>query len=148
MSFSTTRTARPNRREEKENLPGENFVRPVFRKSLAPVSEFIEVPAKKKFFFASYVNQTIVQNDIRRPSTRPETTPEARAADLAGLENMVRMVLNNVRGGTHDRPQELPEEAEHPASTPIFWIAKWVDYSDKYGIGKENNFFNQLTKRT
>lgn len=50
MSFSTTRTARPNRREEKENLPGENFVRPVFRKSLAPVSEFIEVPAKKKFF--------------------------------------------------------------------------------------------------
>ena len=30
---------------------------------------------------------------------------------------------------------ELPEEAQHPASSPIYWISKWVDYSDKYGIG-------------
>merc|ERR1719370_1671674 len=103
MSFSTTRTARPHRREEKENLPGENFVRPVFRKSLAP-------------------------NDIRRPSTRPEATPEAKAADLAGLEHMVRSVLHHVRN-PQDFPTELPEEAEHPASTPIFWIAKWLDWS-------------------
>ena len=75
------------------------------------------------------------QNDIRRPSTRPEATPEAKAADLAGLEHMVRSVLHHVRN-PQDFPTELPEEAEHPASTPIFWIAKWVDYSDKYGIGK------------
>lgn len=26
-------------------------------------------------------------------------------------------------------------EAEDPASTPIFWVSKWVDYSDKYGLG-------------
>ena len=29
----------------------------------------------------------------------------------------------------------IPEDCEHPASTPIYWISKWVDYSDKYGIG-------------
>lgn len=28
------------------------------------------------------------------------------------------------------------EEAEDPACIPIFWISKWVDYSDKYGLGK------------
>lgn len=28
------------------------------------------------------------------------------------------------------------EEAEDPACVPIFWISKWVDYSDKYGLGK------------
>ena len=33
------------------------------------------------------------------------------------------------------QPLELPEEAQHPASSPIYWISKWVDYSDKYGIG-------------
>ncbi|XP_060754545.1 serine/threonine-protein kinase PLK1 [Neoarius graeffei] len=27
------------------------------------------------------------------------------------------------------------EEAEDPACIPIFWISKWVDYSDKYGLG-------------
>lgn len=26
-------------------------------------------------------------------------------------------------------------EAEDPASMPIFWVSKWVDYSDKYGLG-------------
>lgn len=30
----------------------------------------------------------------------------------------------------------LPEEAEDPACIPIFWISKWVDYSDKYGLGE------------
>ncbi|NXF01110.1 PLK1 kinase, partial [Smithornis capensis] len=29
----------------------------------------------------------------------------------------------------------LAEEAEDPACIPIFWVSKWVDYSDKYGLG-------------
>uniref|UniRef100_A0A8C8DV07 Serine/threonine-protein kinase PLK n=1 Tax=Oryzias sinensis TaxID=183150 RepID=A0A8C8DV07_9TELE len=29
----------------------------------------------------------------------------------------------------------ISEEAEDPACIPIFWISKWVDYSDKYGLG-------------
>ena len=27
------------------------------------------------------------------------------------------------------------DEAEDPASMPVFWICKWVDYTDKYGLG-------------
>ena len=27
------------------------------------------------------------------------------------------------------------DEAEDPASIPVFWVSKWVDYSDKYGLG-------------
>jgi len=27
------------------------------------------------------------------------------------------------------------DEAEDPAAVPIYWISKWVDYSDKYGLG-------------
>ncbi|XP_048728781.1 serine/threonine-protein kinase PLK1-like [Ostrea edulis] len=27
------------------------------------------------------------------------------------------------------------EEAEDPAAIPIYWVSKWVDYSDKYGLG-------------
>uniref|UniRef100_A0A3B3Q384 Serine/threonine-protein kinase PLK n=1 Tax=Paramormyrops kingsleyae TaxID=1676925 RepID=A0A3B3Q384_9TELE len=34
-----------------------------------------------------------------------------------------------------DRALIRQEEAEDPACVPIFWISKWVDYSDKYGLG-------------
>lgn len=27
------------------------------------------------------------------------------------------------------------DEAEDPACIPIYWVSKWVDYSDKYGLG-------------
>ena len=29
----------------------------------------------------------------------------------------------------------LTEDCEDPSSIPIYWISKWVDYSDKYGLG-------------
>eukprot|EP00112_Aurelia_sp_Birch-Aquarium-sp1_P017959 Seg422.4 transcript_id=Seg422.4/GoldUCD/mRNA.D3Y31 product="Serine/threonine-protein kinase PLK1" protein_id=Seg422.4/GoldUCD/D3Y31 len=44
------------------------------------------------------------------------------------------------------------DEAEDPASTPVFWISKWVDYSDKYGLGYQLNngsvgvLFNDTTR--
>lgn len=27
------------------------------------------------------------------------------------------------------------DEAEDPAMSPVYWVGKWVDYSDKYGLG-------------
>ncbi|KAJ6653910.1 hypothetical protein lerEdw1_007668 [Lerista edwardsae] len=44
------------------------------------------------------------------------------------------------------------EEAEDPACVPVFWISKWVDYSDKYGLGYQlcdnsvGVFFNDATR--
>ena len=33
-------------------------------------------------------------------------------------------------------PAPFPlDDAEDPASTPVFWVSKWVHYSDKYGLG-------------
>lgn len=37
---------------------------------------------------------------------------------------------------TNDLSVSIPEEAEDPACIPIFWVSKWVDYSDKYGLGR------------
>uniref|UniRef100_A0A8C3L3P1 Serine/threonine-protein kinase PLK n=2 Tax=Chrysolophus pictus TaxID=9089 RepID=A0A8C3L3P1_CHRPC len=34
-----------------------------------------------------------------------------------------------------ERTAVRQEEAEDPACIPIFWVSKWVDYSDKYGLG-------------
>ena len=38
-------------------------------------------------------------------------------------------------GSIHDPISLCSDEAEDPASMPVFWISKWVDYSDKYGLG-------------
>lgn len=37
----------------------------------------------------------------------------------------------NVDGGQF----VLTDEAVDPAGIPIYWVSKWVDYSDKYGLG-------------
>ncbi|KAK6010134.1 POLO box duplicated region [Ostertagia ostertagi] len=46
--------------------------------------------------------------------------------------------------------RELRVEDEAPEAMPIFWISKWVDYSDKYGIGYQlcdnSSLFNDSSK--
>lgn len=48
--------------------------------------------------------------------------------------------------------QNLGDEYSDPAQQPLFWISKWVDYSDKYGFGYQlcdegmGVMFNDTTK--
>ncbi|XP_033639138.1 serine/threonine-protein kinase PLK1-like [Asterias rubens] len=56
----------------------------------------------------------------------------------------------------HSKPSEIQDpkmdDAEDPAAAPVLWISKWVDYSDKYGLGyqlSDGSFgvlFNDSTK--
>ncbi|KAK8771210.1 hypothetical protein V5799_025547 [Amblyomma americanum] len=36
-----------------------------------------------------------------------------------------------------ERHFESPDETEDPASAPVFWISKWVDHTNKYGLAYE-----------
>ena len=44
------------------------------------------------------------------------------------------------------------EDALEPKDQPMYWVSKWVDYSDKYGLGYQlcdnsvGVLFNDLTK--
>lgn len=46
----------------------------------------------------------------------------------------------------------LGDENSDPACNPVFWVSKWVDYSDKYGFGYQlcdegmGVMFNDTTK--
>lgn len=44
------------------------------------------------------------------------------------LEHLIQMKPN-------EKIDRREDEAEDPASAPMLWISKWVDYSDKYGLG-------------
>ncbi|XP_035492660.1 serine/threonine-protein kinase PLK1 isoform X2 [Scophthalmus maximus] len=51
------------------------------------------------------------------------------------LKDMLQQLNTIIAAKPSERPFIRQEEAEDPACIPIFWISKWVDYSDKYGLG-------------
>ncbi|XP_010156222.1 PREDICTED: serine/threonine-protein kinase PLK1, partial [Eurypyga helias] len=63
--------------------------------------------------------------------------PEPEAA--ADIDTLLADMLQQLTAVNSAKPSERvavrQEEAEDPACIPIFWVSKWVDYSDKYGLG-------------
>lgn len=51
------------------------------------------------------------------------------------LGDLLKQLTDLVGARPHDRTFALDDEAEDPASVPVFWVSKWVDYTDKYGLG-------------
>lgn len=63
-------------------------------------------------------------------------TPSVRFSDrflstIVDLKNQISVVIESCNNMFSDNM----DEAEDPASVPIYWVSKWVDYSDKYGFG-------------
>lgn len=91
------------------------------------------------------------KEEANGPNTRSKPNPDAIPKDyyLRDLSNQLHHLLAV-------KPTELAhlmeDEAEDPVSSPIFWISKWVDYTDKYGIGYQlcdnsvGVLFNDITK--
>jgi len=73
----------------------------------------------------------------RAPPRETQERPRHDATRREHLEQLLQVTTKILYANTTEdkRVSELPEEAQHPASSPIYWISKWVDYSDKYGIG-------------
>ncbi|KAF3687912.1 Serine/threonine-protein kinase PLK1 [Channa argus] len=51
------------------------------------------------------------------------------------LKNMLQQLNSIIAAKPSEKAVIRQEEAEDPACIPVFWISKWVDYSDKYGLG-------------
>uniref|UniRef100_A0A8P4KDI7 Serine/threonine-protein kinase PLK n=1 Tax=Dicentrarchus labrax TaxID=13489 RepID=A0A8P4KDI7_DICLA len=51
------------------------------------------------------------------------------------LKDMLQQLNSIIAAKPSEKAVVCQEEAEDPACIPIFWISKWVDYSDKYGLG-------------
>ncbi|XP_068143308.1 LOW QUALITY PROTEIN: serine/threonine-protein kinase polo [Drosophila tropicalis] len=70
-------------------------------------------------------------------------------SDIESLHQQLTTLINN-------KPRllqgNLGDENTDPAAQPLFWISKWVDYSDKYGFGYQlcdegiGVMFNDTTK--
>ncbi|CAK8671148.1 serine/threonine-protein kinase PLK1-like [Clavelina lepadiformis] len=64
------------------------------------------------------------QNEIKS-----NESPDFHMADL------MRQLSKLVDSNPSQRRVIQMDEAEDPAAHPVLWISKWVDYTDKYGLG-------------
>uniref|UniRef100_A0A1A8FIC4 Serine/threonine-protein kinase PLK n=1 Tax=Nothobranchius korthausae TaxID=1143690 RepID=A0A1A8FIC4_9TELE len=75
-------------------------------------------------------------NQVGTEKTEAKDEPMQRAAESEPyLKDMLQQLNSIMSTKPSDRAVIQQEEAEDPACIPIFWISKWVDYSDKYGLG-------------
>ncbi|KAL3984781.1 Protein kinase domain family protein [Acanthocheilonema viteae] len=51
------------------------------------------------------------------------------------LSDLCRQLADVVNSKPKDNSNIRDDDLEDPAAMPVFWISKWVDYSDKYGLG-------------
>lgn len=70
----------------------------------------------------------------------------------ADIENLYSQMADLLQKDLKLHKYALGDEFTDPASQPLFWISKWVDYSDKYGFGYQlcddgmGVMFNDTTK--
>ncbi len=55
--------------------------------------------------------------------------------DLHLAVDLQRQLEHLIQLKPNEKLDKREDEAEDPASAPMLWISKWVDYSDKYGLG-------------
>ena len=55
--------------------------------------------------------------------------------DLNLAIDLQRQLDHLIQTKPNEKIDKHEDEAEDPASAPMLWISKWVDYSDKYGLG-------------
>ncbi|KAH7934745.1 hypothetical protein HPB52_000035 [Rhipicephalus sanguineus] len=64
-----------------------------------------------------------------------ESPASKGASQEAHLNELQRLIKRLISARPPELRFERPDEAEDPASVPVFWVSKWVDYTDKYGLG-------------
>uniref|UniRef100_A0A0R3RQT2 Serine/threonine-protein kinase PLK n=1 Tax=Elaeophora elaphi TaxID=1147741 RepID=A0A0R3RQT2_9BILA len=78
------------------------------------------------------------------PELQVVSSTKHRPCDIRGggdhpsdcyLSDLCRQLADVVSSKPKDDPNIRDDDLEDPAAMPVFWISKWVDYSDKYGLG-------------
>jgi polo-like kinase 1 len=103
---------------------------------------------------------TASPSQLARPMTSLDDQPFVPAGptneeinnDSHLAHDLHRQLEHLILAKPNERLVRREDEAEDPASAPMLWISKWVDYSDKYGLGYQlcddsvGVLFNDLTR--
>ncbi|XP_068102829.1 serine/threonine-protein kinase PLK1 [Hyperolius riggenbachi] len=96
-------------------------IEPSFRKPLTAINKGQDSPLTEKQV-APAKDEDMVPPELAEP------------ADCY-LSDMMQQLISVNASKPSEKALIRMDEAEDPACNPIFWVSKWVDYSDKYGLG-------------
>lgn len=142
-----TKLLRPNpsTRPSAESILSDPFFSCGYHPPRLPVSCLTTAPHFKKAYETSVARKPLGDHN---PTTylqgvtehaKPGATSEFPSEDLQQkdwhLHGLLAQLISCLDSKPSDKPPKYYDEAEDPASMPVFWISKWVDYTDKYGLG-------------
>ncbi|CAJ0568947.1 unnamed protein product, partial [Mesorhabditis spiculigera] len=70
-----------------------------------------------------------------QPSSQRSDTSSPRQTIDQSVRSLYKQITEVVKATNNREMLAAEDETEAPECLPVFWISKWVDYSDKYGIG-------------
>ena len=91
---------------------------------------------------------------IVTPGIKKAPSVQSEASDSCEhfLKDLQTQLAKVIASNPQSRMPCNEDECEDPKAVPLYWVSKWVDYSDKYGFGYALNddsigvVFNDLTK--
>lgn len=74
----------------------------------------------------------VPQTTGKKPETDDICNNDSPDFHMAELQEQLKQLIDS--NPSYRKPMNM-DEAEDPAAIPVLWISKWVDYTDKYGLG-------------
>ncbi|XP_018319523.1 serine/threonine-protein kinase polo [Agrilus planipennis] len=133
---------------------------PVSTLTMAPLFNAVEKPRVPLVV----ITPENIMNDNPSPQKNARYSIAARGAvkvsenviqefdPAESLDTLKKMILRVLKSNKEPKVVKLGDEMTDPAAQPLYWISKWVDYSDKYGFGYQlcdegvGVMFNDTTK--
>uniref|UniRef100_A0A1B0BE15 polo kinase n=1 Tax=Glossina palpalis gambiensis TaxID=67801 RepID=A0A1B0BE15_9MUSC len=78
---------------------------------------------------------TFLKNNLQDAITTWVSAYQCNEDYHVDIESLNQQLTKLIEAKPRILPRNLCEENTDPAAQPLFWISKWVDYSDKYGFG-------------
>ncbi|KAK2179522.1 hypothetical protein NP493_486g01010 [Ridgeia piscesae] len=89
---------------------------------------------------SSRMPSAVKKDQVDAKSDMAAARPDLKRADSSEpTDYYLSDIYSQLTTVNDARPSERPaisdDDIEDPASMPVYWVSKWVDYSDKYGLG-------------
>ncbi|XP_067647347.1 serine/threonine-protein kinase polo [Eurosta solidaginis] len=98
------------------------------------------------------LEQTFLKNNLHDAITASAQVFRHNEDYRADIESLHQQLTELINAKPKLLQRNLGDENTDPAAQPLFWVSKWVDYSDKYGFGYQlcdegmGVMFNDTTK--
>ncbi|XP_055636137.1 serine/threonine-protein kinase polo isoform X2 [Toxorhynchites rutilus septentrionalis] len=95
---------------------------------------------------------SFLKNNLHDAITASGTMSRHNEGYRTDIDNLYKQLSSLIASKPPKLASNLDDENTDPAVQPLFWVSKWVDYSDKYGFGYQlcdegmGVMFNDTTK--